>query len=99
MLTDRFGCVQVASTTLFKPRLRPTLGRVMAATPAGAYAVDMAFGFALAFAAPLAVSTCWEVRVRVGLTLGYGMRPYHRVSYPTLLGTSAPLPMPTGNSV
>ncbi len=62
MLADRFGCVQVASTTLFKPRLRPTLGRVVATTPAGAFAVDMAFGFALAFAAPLAVSACWEVR-------------------------------------
>jgi hypothetical protein len=83
-------CVQVASTTLFKPRLRPMLGRMMAATPAGAFAVDMALGFAVAFAVPLAVSACWEVRARVGLPL----------TVPCPAGDQrAALPMPTGDSV
>ncbi|KAK9837343.1 hypothetical protein WJX81_007641 [Elliptochloris bilobata] len=55
---------QVASVTLFKPRLGISVGQALLRSPTGAFAVDLALGTLVAFALPLVLATVWEARMR-----------------------------------
>ena len=68
------GCwnaAQVASTTLFKPRLRPTAGHMLRGSPVGAFVVDLVLGAVVAFLVPMVLTLLWEVRaLRLSACMG-----------------------------